>query len=70
MHRCRPRAKPLPKESELHAIRDKILTGKASRTEAMDFMRYVVSLEGLVQAACDEGFYGIEGWRHLLKIED
>lgn len=57
--------KGLVSERELNIIRGKMLVAAASREECHDFLRYVTFLEGLVEDASSEDFYGTEGWRHL-----
>ena len=54
---------------ELDTIRGKMLVGQASQSEVEDFLTYTTSLEGLVDEASMEEFYGTEGWQHKLGIE-
>lgn len=53
-------------ENELDKIRGKMLVGKATRQELSEFLKYVSAIEGLVEDASLEDFYGTEGWRHQL----
>lgn len=54
----------LRSEQEIDMIRGKMLTNSATQEELHDFLRYVMVLEGLVDEASMEDFYGTEGWRH------
>lgn len=55
---------------ELNMIRGKMMVGHATPEELRDFLSYVSALEGLVEDASVEDFYGTEGWQHVLGIED
>jgi len=61
--------KKLRKEKDLDMIRGKMLVGHASIEELQDFLFYVSALEGLVEDASIEDFYGTEGWRHSIGLE-
>ena len=52
-------------EREMDVIRGKMLVNKASQGELHQFLKYVSFLEGLVEEASMEDFFGTEGWRHL-----
>ncbi len=54
---------------ELDTIRGKMMVGHATPEELRDFLTYVTALEGLVEEASIEDFYGTEGWQHKLGIE-
>ncbi len=54
---------------ELDTIRGKMMVGAATKEELQDFLTYVIALEGLVEEASMEDFYGTEGWQHRLGIE-
>ncbi len=51
-------------KSEINIIRTKILVKAATQKEIQDFYKYVMVLEGLVEKASNENFYGNEGWEH------
>jgi hypothetical protein len=55
---------------ELDAIRGKMLVGAASPKELSEFLKYVAALEGLVEDASSEDFFGSEGWQHHLGIDE
>jgi len=55
---------------ELDVIRGKMLVGHATIEELQDFLSYVSALEGLVEDASVEDFYGSEGWQHRLGIDE
>lgn len=55
---------------ELDEIRGKMLVAAATQQELLDFLTYVAALEGLVEEASMEDFYGTEGWQHRLGIDD
>ena len=55
---------------ELDVIRGKILVGHATIEELQDLLMYVSALEGLVEDASVEDFYGSEGWQHRLGIDE
>ena len=55
---------------ELDVIRGKMLVGHATIKELQDFLIYVSALEGLVEDASVEDFYGSEGWQHRLGIDE
>lgn len=55
---------------ELDTIRGKMLVAAASKEELQDFLTYVTALEGLVEDASSEDFYGSEGWQHHLGIDE
>ena len=54
---------------ELDTIRGKMLVAKATQQELQDFLVYVSALEGLVEEASVEDFYGTEGWQHRLFLD-
>jgi len=56
--------------SKLNEIRGKMLVGHATTEELHDFLTYVTALEGLVEDASIEDFYGTEGWQHHLGIDE
>ena len=56
--------------SELNTIRGKMMVGHATAEELRDFLTYVSALEGLVEDASCEDFYGTEGWQHHLGIDE
>ena len=60
----------LRSERELNMIRGKMSVGKATQKEVMDFLTYVTALEGLVEEASNEDFFGTEGWQHRIGIEE
>jgi hypothetical protein len=51
-------------EREIDMIRGKMLVAAATPEELRHFLDYVTFLEGLVEEASIEDFYGTEGWRH------
>lgn len=51
-------------EQAINLIRGKMLIAMATPAEVQAFLRYVIELEVMVQAASDEDFFGSEGWRH------
>lgn len=53
-------------EREIDMIRGKMLVNGATQKELHDFLLYVTHLEGLVDEASDEDFWGSEGWRHQI----
>jgi len=53
-------------ENEIDIIRGKMLVNAATQEELHDFLRYITTLESLVEEASQEDFYGTEGWRHRL----
>lgn len=57
-------------ERELNSIRGKMLVAAATAEELRDFLYYVSKIEGLVEDASVEDFYGTEGWRHRIGLED
>ncbi len=59
----------LKSEQELNIIRGKMICGAANQRDIIDFLRYVAVLEGLVEEASMEDFYGTEGWRHKVGLE-
>lgn len=56
-------------ERKLDEIRGKMLVNAATQKELHDFLRYVLALEGLVEDASADDYFGTEGWRHYLGIE-
>lgn len=54
----------------LDTIRGKMMIGAATPEELRDFLTYVIALEGLVEEASMEDFYGTEGWQHRLGIDE
>lgn len=54
---------------KLDEIRGKMLVAKATADELQNFLNYVGALEGLVEQASMEDFYGTEGWQHYLGLE-
>ena len=55
---------------KLDEIRGKMMVGHATPDELKQFLTYVNALEGLVEEASIEDFYGTEGWQHKLGIDD
>lgn len=62
--------KKLKSMKELNTIRGKMLVNTATQEELHDFLNYVNALEGLVEDASMEDFYGTEGWQKYLGISD
>lgn len=62
--------KDILSEKELDMIRGKMLVAAATQEELHDFLRYVSVIEGLVEDASIEDFYGTEGWRHRIGWDD
>lgn len=60
----------LKSERELDMIRGKMLVGAATSDELQAFLTYVSTLEGLVEEASKEDFWGSEGWRHKIGWDD
>ena len=56
-------------EKELDIIRGKMLVGKVSTEELLDFLEYVSAIEALVEEASNEDFYGTEGWKRRIDME-
>ncbi len=54
----------------LDTIRGKMMVRAATPEELRDFLTYVTALEGLVEEASMEDFYGTEGWQHRLRIDE
>ena len=54
---------------ELDMIRGKMTVGAATPAEMRDFLTYVVVLEGLVEEASNEDFFGTEGWQHKVGLD-
>lgn len=61
--------KKLKSEQEIDMIRGKMLVNAATQEELHDFLFYVSFIEGMVEDASNEDFYGTEGWRHLIGWE-
>ena len=57
-------------ERELDMIRGKMLVNAATQEELHAFLEYVNVLEGLVDEASDQDFFGTEGWRHNIGLRD
>jgi hypothetical protein len=55
---------------ELDTIRGKMMVAAATKEELQDFLTYVTALEGLVEEASEEDFYGTEGWQHRLGMDE
>ena len=55
---------------ELDTIRGKMIVGKATAQELQDFLHYVNAIEGLLEEASNEDFYGTEGWQHRIGLDD
>lgn len=53
-------------ENKIDEIRGKMLVNAATQEELHDFLRYVSKIEGMVEDASNEDFYGTEGYRHIL----
>lgn len=53
-------------EQKLNEIRGKMLVAAATQKELHEFLTYVSVIEGLVEEASLEDFYGTEGYRHRL----
>jgi len=51
-------------EKEINMIRGKLQANVASQGQINEFLKYVSTLESLVEDASDMDFYGTEGWRH------
>lgn len=41
----------------------------ASKEDILNFLKYVKSLEELVEEASQQDFYGTEGWQHKIGLE-
>ena len=54
---------------ELDMIRGKMMVGAATPAEMRDFLTYVSVLEGLVEDASNEDFFGTEGWQHKVGLD-
>lgn len=54
---------------ELDVIRGKMLVSAASVEENHAFLRYVASLESLLDEADLDDYFGTEGWQHHLGID-
>src|SRR5678815_62086 len=65
-----PMIAKLKTERELNTIRGKMLVAAASPRELQDFLTYVTALESLVEEANLADFYGTEGWRRRIGLED
>lgn len=57
-------------EQELDMIRGKMLCGHATLEEQQDFFTYVSKIEGLLEEADNDDYFGTEGWRHCIGIRD
>ena len=57
-------------EREIDMIRGKMSVNAATQEEVMEFMKYVVFLESMVEEASCEDFYGTDGWRHRLGWDE
>jgi hypothetical protein len=53
-------------QRKLDEIRGKMLVGKATPEEVEAFLHYVSKIEGMVEDASNEDFFGSEGWTHTL----
>ena len=53
-------------EQEINIIRGKMLVNAASQEELHKFLEYVSKIEGLVEEASVEDFYGTEGWHRAV----
>lgn len=62
--------KKKPTEKEINIIAGKMLVGHASVQELHTYLHYCATLEGLVEEASMEDFYGTEGWRKKVFRED
>ena len=56
-------------EKQINVIRGKMMVGKASQQELLDFLEYVAAIEALVEEASNEDFYGPEGWQYRIDME-
>jgi hypothetical protein len=53
-------------EREIDTIRGKLLVGHTTVEENHAFLEYVSFIEGLVEDASIDDYFGTEGWRHLI----
>jgi hypothetical protein len=58
----------LRSESELDMIRGKMMVAAATDKEQRDFLTYVASIEGLLEEADNDDYFGSEGWRHRIGL--
>jgi len=56
-------------ESELDMIRGKMLVAAATQKELQDFLTYVSVIEGLLEDADNDDYFGTEGWRFAIGLE-
>jgi len=56
-------------ESELDMIRGKMLVAAATQKELQDFLTYVSAIEGLLEDADNDDYFGTEGWRSAIGLE-
>jgi len=56
-------------EKELDMIRGKMLVAAATQKELHDFLTYVATLEGLLEEADNDDYFGTEGWRHRIGLQ-
>lgn len=60
----------MTRQRELDVIRGKMLVAGASPDEVAAFLDYVSTIEALLDEADMEDYFGTEGWRHRIGIED
>ena len=56
-------------ERELDMIRGKMMVAAATKEEMADFLTYVAVIEGLLEEADCEDYFGTEGWRHKVGLD-
>lgn len=54
--------------NELDMIRGKMLVAAATQEELQDFLTYVTTIEGLLEEADCDDYFGTEGWRHRVGL--
>jgi hypothetical protein len=60
----------LKTEREINEIRGKMLVRHATEKEIQHFLFYVSKLEMLVDEASCEDFYGTEGWKRYIGLDE
>lgn len=58
----------LRSEEELDMIRGKMMVGAATAKEQQDFLTYVATIEGLLESADSDDYFGTEGWRNQISL--
>ncbi len=60
----------IPSERTINIIRGKNLVGKADKKDVDILFEYIDSLEIFLDEHEVDDFFGTEGWRHRIGLED